>query len=164
MNREGLADELQEEFGKFPLFNFWGPATSIKSSKWILDTAEYLIDKDTMDLSMFYLPHLDYKQQSHGPKANIIAQEVADLDALVMPFIKRMEDKGFEFIVLSNYNITEVDQPVHINRLLREQGLLSTISNEAGELIDFAESVAFAVADHQCANVYIKVIPHTRTC
>ena len=156
MNREGLADELQEEFGKFPLFNFWGPATSIKSSKWILDTAEYLIDKDTMDLSMLYLPHLDYKQQSHGPKADIIAQEVADLDALVMPFIKRMEDKGFEFIILSSYNITEVDKPVHINSLLREQGLLKTISNEAGELIDFSESAAFAVADHQCANIYIK--------
>ena len=31
----GLRDELQDRLGRFPLFNFWGPAADIRSSRWI---------------------------------------------------------------------------------------------------------------------------------
>ena len=66
-NLPGLSDELQEKFGTFPLFKFWGPAASIESTKWIAETAKYVIEKRQPTLSMVYLPHLDYKQQTHGP-------------------------------------------------------------------------------------------------
>ena len=34
-----LRPELQKQFGQFPLFNFWGPATSIKATQWIANAA-----------------------------------------------------------------------------------------------------------------------------
>ena len=37
-----LRETLTEKLGTFPLFNFWGPATSIKSSQWIADAAQHI--------------------------------------------------------------------------------------------------------------------------
>jgi predicted AlkP superfamily pyrophosphatase or phosphodiesterase len=34
-----LRDELQDQLGQFPLFQFWGPGANIKSSQWIADAA-----------------------------------------------------------------------------------------------------------------------------
>ena len=57
--------------------------------------------------------------------------------------------------VLSEYGITEVDTPVHLNRLLRRHGWLS-IKDELGlETLDCGGSRAFAVADHQVAHIYL---------
>ncbi len=58
-------------------------------------------------------------------------------------------------MLLSEYGITPVDTPIHINRILREQGWL-TIKNELGlEMLDCGASKAFAVADHQIAHIYL---------
>jgi hypothetical protein len=35
----GLRDELQKKLGKFPLHKFWGPTTSVASSRWIADSS-----------------------------------------------------------------------------------------------------------------------------
>ena len=35
-----LRDALQAELGQFPLFKFWGPATSIDSTRWIAEAAK----------------------------------------------------------------------------------------------------------------------------
>ena len=58
-------------------------------------------------------------------------------------------------IVVSEYGITDVRRPIHINRRLREAGLLEVAYNDAGELLDTFASTAFAVADHQVAHVYV---------
>src|SRR5207237_1701270 len=53
--------------------------------------------------------------------------------------------------------ITDARRPLHPNRVLREAGLLSALETPLGwELLDFGESRAFAVADHQIAHVYVK--------
>ena len=58
-------------------------------------------------------------------------------------------------VLLSEYGITRVDTPIHLNRLFREQGWL-TVKEELGrELIDFGNSKVFAVADHQIAHIYL---------
>jgi predicted AlkP superfamily pyrophosphatase or phosphodiesterase len=58
-------------------------------------------------------------------------------------------------VVLSEYGITPVDQPVHLNRLFRAQGWLA-IKDELGlETLDCGASRVFAVADHQVAHIYI---------
>ena len=60
-----------------------------------------------------------------------------------------------QVVLLSEYGIVEVDTPIHLNRLFREQGWL-TIKEELGfEMLDYGASKAFAVADHQVAHVYI---------
>jgi len=58
--------------------------------------------------------------------------------------------------VLSEYGITEVSSPVHINRVLREAGHLAVREELGRELLNAGASDAFAVADHQIAHVYVK--------
>ena len=60
-----------------------------------------------------------------------------------------------EVVVLSEYGITAVDRPVHINRALREAGLLAVREELGREQLDAGASEAFAVADHQLAHVYV---------
>ena len=60
-----------------------------------------------------------------------------------------------QVVLLSEYGITPVEQPVHLNRLFRERGWLS-IKEELGlERLDCGNSRAFAVADHQAAHIYL---------
>ena len=59
-------------------------------------------------------------------------------------------------IVLSEYGITDVEQPVDINRVLRSEGLLEVYTQDGMEYLDPWTSRAFAVADHQLAHVYVK--------
>src|SRR5207247_554686 len=65
--------------------------------------------------------------------------------------------RGAAVLVVSEYGITDARRPLHPNRVLREAGLLSALETPLGwELLDFGESRAFAVADHQIAHVYVK--------
>jgi predicted AlkP superfamily pyrophosphatase or phosphodiesterase len=58
-------------------------------------------------------------------------------------------------MLLSEYGITEVNNPVHLNRLFRDRGWIA-IREELGlELLDCGASRVFAVADHQVAHVYV---------
>ena len=62
--------------------------------------------------------------------------------------------KNIKITILSEYGITPVDKPIHLNRIL-EKGM-DKYKNELGlEMIDLGASKAFAVADHQVAHVYV---------
>src|SRR4029078_2555986 len=63
--------------------------------------------------------------------------------------------KGARIILLSEYGITPVSKPIHLNRILREHGLLAIRTELDRELLDPGASRAFAVADHQVAHVYV---------
>ena len=63
-----LRDDLQSKLGTFPLFDFWGPRTSIKSSQWIADAAIHVDRQHNQTLTLVYLPHLDYSFQRVGPR------------------------------------------------------------------------------------------------
>lgn len=149
-----LRDELQQQFGQFPLFNFWGPAANIASSEWIANAAMYVDGKYNPTLSLVYLPHLDYCQQKFGPDTNMIGKELREIDALLKKLVGHYESKGANVIILSEYGIVPVSRPVHINRLLREAGLLAIRTERGLELLDAGASQAFAVADHQVAHIY----------
>jgi hypothetical protein len=45
--RRNCAMILQKRFGRFPLFNFWGPMSSIKSSRWIADASMHVHENST---------------------------------------------------------------------------------------------------------------------
>ena len=65
------------------------------------------------------------------------------------------EARGARVIVLSEYGIAPVSRPVHLNRVLREAGLIAVREELGRELLDAGASTAFAVADHQVAHVYV---------
>jgi predicted AlkP superfamily pyrophosphatase or phosphodiesterase len=150
----GLRDALQRELGRFPLFDFWGPRASIRSSRWIAEAARWVEERHAPTLSLVYLPHLDYDLQRHGPTEPRITGALGEIDAVAGELIDHFERRGVQVVVLSEYGLTPVSRPVFINRALREAGLLAVREELGRELLDPAESGAFAVADHQVAHVY----------
>ena len=150
-----LRDELTRELGAFPLFQFWGPGTSIVSSRWIADAALHVRRTRSPTLTLVYLPHLDYDLQRFGPDDPRVAKSLAEIDAVAGDLIADAERDGARVIVLSEYGISPVSTPIHINRALREAGLLSVRVEDGGELLDVPQSRAFAVADHQIAHIYV---------
>jgi len=151
-----LRSDLQRKFGTFPLFNFWGPRANLTSSKWIADTARDIYDSKKPTLTLVYLPHLDYCLQKFGPSDPRIQEDLRDVDALVGELGEHARQEGTRVIVLSEYGIVDVSGPVHINRVLREAGLIAVREEIGRELLDTGLSHAFAVADHQVAHVYVR--------
>jgi predicted AlkP superfamily pyrophosphatase or phosphodiesterase len=151
----GLRDELQDKLGQFPLFQFWGPGANIKSTQWIADASMLTDDRYDPTLSLIYLPHLDYCLQKFGPDLVKIKKELLEIDKVIEQLVTFYEKKNTEIIILSEYGISPVNNPIHLNRLFREAGLLQVRIERGTELLDAGASKAFVVADHQVAHVYI---------
>jgi predicted AlkP superfamily pyrophosphatase or phosphodiesterase len=151
-----LRDELTHKLGVFPLFHFWGPATSIASTRWIAEAAQHVLATRDPTLTLVYLPHLDYGLQRLGPEHPDMAKELAEVDAVAGRLIEQAQAHGRRVIVLSEYGIVSVSRAVHINRVLREAGLLAVREEDGGEILDIPRSRAFAVVDHQMAHVYVR--------
>ena len=150
-----LRDRLQAELGLFPLFSFWGPNSNIKASKWIADASMRVDDWHDPTLTLIYLPHLDYCLQKFGPDVAKISGELREIDALCEELVRFYERKGARVMLLSEYGITPVSRPIHINRILREAGLITVRVERGLELLDAGACRAFATADHQVAHVYV---------
>lgn len=160
-----MRSQLQAELGQFPLFNFWGPNTSIDSTQWIAQSAKWVEQRHNPTLTLVYLPHLDYCLQRFGSDQNLVAKDLQEIDAVCRDLIQYYQARNAQVIVLSEYGITPVSQPIHLNRVLRENGLLSVREELGRELLDAGASIAFAVADHQIAHVYVndkEYIPKVR--
>jgi predicted AlkP superfamily pyrophosphatase or phosphodiesterase len=151
-----MRQELQSILGTFPLFYFWGPNTSIRSTKWIADAAKKIDEKHNPTLSLIYLPHMDYVLQRLGPDNPAIQEDLKQIDAVCMDLISYFEARDAQVIVLSEYGIVPASRPIHINRMLREKGFIAVREELGRELLDAGVSAAFAVSDHQIAHVYVK--------
>lgn len=151
----GMRDELKRDLGEFPFASFWGPRAGIASSEWIAASARWVEERHAPDLSLVYLPHLDYCLQKEGPQGPGVADELGRIDRVAGDLIDFYEARGVRVLVLSEYGIAPVSRPVHLNRLFRQRGWLS-LKNELGrETLDCGGCRAFAVADHQVAHVYV---------
>jgi predicted AlkP superfamily pyrophosphatase or phosphodiesterase len=152
-----MKEEIKSELGDFPFPSFWGPKAGIEASRWIADSARWVERENQPTLSLVYLPHLDYCLQQYGPdlgdkRVNV---ELGKIDTLVGGLLDFYAERDVEVMLLSEYGISAVDQPVHLNRIFREKGWI-TIKDELGlEMLDCGASKVFAVADHQVAHVYI---------
>ena len=150
-----LREELQRELGQFPLFQFWGPGANIKSSQWIADASIITDGKYDPTLTLIYLPHLDYCLQKFGQDILRLKNDLGEIDREVEKLVAHYEKKDARIILLSEYGIADVSNPISVNRLLREAGLLQVRVERGLELLDAGASRAFAVADHQMAHIYI---------
>jgi predicted AlkP superfamily pyrophosphatase or phosphodiesterase len=149
-----LGRALQERLGSFPLFNFWGPLAGIESTRWIASAAVEVLERQDPDLCLVYLPHLDYDLQRLGPEDPRIPDQVRAVDAEAGRILDAAGDR--KVYVVSEYGMQRVTGAIHLNRHLREAGLLEVIDNPVGELLDPHRSKAFAVCDHQLAHVYTR--------
>jgi predicted AlkP superfamily pyrophosphatase or phosphodiesterase len=150
-----LHDELEATLGTFPLFSYWGPGAGITSSRWIAQAAQQIMATKDPDLTLVYVPHLDYDLQRFGPDSEQADAAAAELDAVLAPLLADAAAQGRTVVALSEYGITRADSPVHVNRLLRTAGLLHVHTQDGMEYLDPWTSRAFAVADHQLAHVYV---------
>ncbi|HLZ54278.1 MAG TPA: alkaline phosphatase family protein, partial [Verrucomicrobiae bacterium] len=179
-----IRTEIKRDLGEFPFFGFWGPAAGIKTppgaadcaTRWIAGSAKWIETKYQPTLNLVYLPHLDYNLQRHGPFHSkplsqpggardgargssqinpAIIPDLCAIDTIVGDLIDFFGKRGVPVVLLSEYGITNVDTPVHLNRIFRQQGWL-TVKDELGwEILDAGASRVFAVADHQVAHIYL---------
>jgi predicted AlkP superfamily pyrophosphatase or phosphodiesterase len=149
-----LHDTLTAELGEFPLFHYWGPTASIESSRWIVGAALRVMAG--ADLTLVYVPHLDYDLQRYGPDGPEAAVAAREVDAVLAPLLDAAAARGATVVALSEYGITAASRPVDVNRALRREGLLNVHTQHGMEYLDPWTSRAFAVADHQVAHLYVR--------
>lgn len=150
-----LASKVKRKIGKFPFPAFWGPGAGLDSSKWIADCARWHEEKFSPNLSLVYLPHLDYNFQRLGPDDPLAEQDLTEIDDIVRGLVEFYDQRGVRVVLLSEYGITAVDRPVHLNRIFREKGWITWREELRQEVLDPGNCRALAVADHQIAHVYV---------
>lgn len=163
---------IQSELGPFPFATFWGPAAGVDSpqgradaaTRWIAEAAKWIEHHYQPGLNLVYLPHLDYNLQRHGvftanagartPKPEIVP-DLRVIDSIAGDLIAFFEQRGVQVVALSEYGLTRVDRPIHLNRLFRARGWIAVREELGRELLDPGASAVFAVADHQVAHLYL---------
>ncbi|MBN2712592.1 MAG: alkaline phosphatase family protein [Planctomycetes bacterium] len=153
---EGFPEETEKRLGAFPFHTFWGPTAGLPCSEWIAKAAALTLREKSPSLTLVYLPHLDYDLQRFGPTREILQARLPEIDRCAKIIIDAAKEQAIEIAIVSEYGITKADRPVHINRILRDKGYLAVRSGPFGEIIDFPECRACAVADHQIAHVYVE--------
>jgi predicted AlkP superfamily pyrophosphatase or phosphodiesterase len=152
-------EEVASKIGEFDLKSYWGPFASFKSTEWISKSVEFTIEKNTPNLLFAYFPQLDYSSQKFGKNSPQVKDDLKKIDGIVDSIVKATEGMGIiddtQFIVFSEYGFNDVNDGISINRVLRDNGLLATRTINNKEYIDFEFSQAFAMADHQVANIYL---------
>ncbi|MFG0334880.1 MAG: alkaline phosphatase family protein [Maioricimonas sp. JB049] len=155
-----LYGELRDTLGHFPLMNFWGPMASIRATDWIADSAVVAAAKFKPRFSYIYLSHLDYAAQKTGPDSPEARAALSALDEAIGRIVDGYQNLGMDdilWLAASEYVITEVNSVGYPNRILREASLLTVTEDEqGGEILDVANTPAWAMVDHQFAHVFVK--------
>jgi predicted AlkP superfamily pyrophosphatase or phosphodiesterase len=151
----GLSEHLERTLGPFPFPSFWGPMAGRPCTEWIARCAAEVLLRERPDLTLVYLPHLDYDPQRFGPHGCDMRRLTGELDEACTPLLDAARAAGARVWVVSEYGHVQVNRAVLPNRALREAGLLSARPGPFGENLDTFTSRAFAVCDHQLAHVYV---------
>ena len=145
--------DLQKHLGPFPFAAFWGPRAGLDSSQWIARASALVMERNRPELTLVYLPHLDYDYQrfaEHDPA------RVAEVDACAGIVIDAAARIDARVIVVSEYGLVPVTRPVFLNRHLRDLGWLKVRQGPFGEQLMPGDCDAFAVVDHQVAHIYVQ--------
>jgi predicted AlkP superfamily pyrophosphatase or phosphodiesterase len=151
-----LAEKLKGALGAFPFPSFWGPTAGLPATEWIAHCAATVLREQRPDLTLVYLPHLDYDPQRHGPQGCDLPRLVRQLDDACAPVLDEAGSAGAPVWVVNEYTHVPVSRVVTPNRALRQAGLLSVRGGPFGEQLDTFASRVFAVCDHQLAHVYVR--------
>lgn len=146
-----LYPALRDQLGEFPLHHYWGPLAGMKSSEWIAAASRIVWEEYPTDLHWVYIPQLDYDLQRMGPNDERVVQSLVEVLAVLTPLVEKVHADGDRVLLISEYGMTPVHRSVALNAHLRNADLLRV--DDAGEM-DYVESRAFAMVDHQVAHVY----------
>jgi predicted AlkP superfamily pyrophosphatase or phosphodiesterase len=156
----GLTEHLERALGPFPFPSFWGPLAGLPATRWIARCAAEVLRGEggangPPDLTLVYLPHLDYDPQRFGPQGCDMVRLTGELDDACAPLLDAARALGVRVWVVSEYGHVQVSRAVLPNRALRQAGLLQVRPGPFGETLETFTSRAFAVCDHQLAHVYV---------
>ena len=115
---EGLTDRLERQLGKFPFPSFWGPTAGLPCSQWIARAAADVFGRERPNLTLVYLPHLDYDPQRFGPGAATWPGWSASLMRPVLSLLEAARHAGARVWVVSEYGHCDVRKPILLNRML----------------------------------------------
>ena len=152
----GMSRALVEELGPFPIYDYWGPRTSIRASRWIADAARWIEAQHRPSLSLVFLPHLDHAPHTAGPEPSTIAGALAELDALLAELLEFYARREVAVLVVSEYGVVPVSRPIHLNRRFRQRGWIAVRYAEGREVLHPGACEAFAAADMQVAHIYVR--------
>ena len=154
---EDWAGRLTAKLGPFPFPSFWGPMAGLPCTQWIARCAAEVLSANDgpPQLTLVYLPHLDYEPQRLGPNACDWKRLVGELDAACEPVLDAAKTVRAAVWVVNEYTHVPVDQPIYLNRILRQADILVARDGPFGEQLETYASHAFAVCDHQLAHVYV---------
>jgi len=158
---DGTGCDLERALGPFPFPAFWGPAAGLASSDWIARASAIVIEKNRPQLTLVYLPHLDYDYQRCGPGD---LERVREVDACAKLVIDAARSIGAKVVAVSEYGLVPVKRAAYLNRELRRAGWLAVRDGPFGEQLDTFASKAFAVVDHQAAHLYVRDLPLEAVC
>ncbi len=155
----GLYRELcRETGGEFNLFKYWGPLAGLKSTRWITDATLAVLRRNAAPgLLLTYLPHLDYALQKFGPQnERHTSRAVAEIAEELEKLLAGARAAGYETVVFGDYAITPAKQVVFPNRELRNAGFFTVRQVRKMAYPDLHTSRAFALVDHQTAQVFVR--------
>lgn len=144
--------QLVDRLGPFPFFSFWGPHAGLPATRWIADASAIVMSANQPDLTLVYLPHLDYDFQRYSDPS---MDRVREVDACAGIVIDAATKIGATPIVVSEYGIVPVKRSISIQRELRQRGYLAVRRGPFGEMLVPGDCRAFAVVDHQLAHIYV---------
>ncbi|MFN9788595.1 MAG: alkaline phosphatase family protein [Pirellulaceae bacterium] len=144
---------LTDRLGAFPFWAFWGPKAGLDSTQWIAKATSLVLREQRPQLTLVYLPHLDYDFQRYDIQD---PQRVAELDRCAGEVLDAAESIGAIPIVVSEYGLSPVHHPIYLQRALRQAGYLEIRKGPFGEMLIPGDCRAFAVVDHQIAHIYVK--------
>jgi predicted AlkP superfamily pyrophosphatase or phosphodiesterase len=156
-NPRELYGELTAKFGPFPLHQYWSPMAGIGSSQWIINSALEVWERHSPDLQLVYVPHMDYCLQRQGATGEGVAAELAAVDKEIARLTEAVKKSGGIPVIVGDYGMNDVRTCNFPNVCLRQAQLLKTKLDGSGKyLVDYAKSEAFAMVDHQVAQVYCR--------
>ncbi len=150
-----LRETIKKDLGDFPFPTFWGPMTGFAATQWIMNSARWIEEKNHPNLSLIYLPWLDYDLQKFGPDSPQAIAAAQKLDDPLCDLIDFFEKNGVTPLILSEYGISATERNIALNRLFRKRGWITLKPEMGTEMLDCGASKAFAVADHQTALIYV---------
>jgi predicted AlkP superfamily pyrophosphatase or phosphodiesterase len=143
----GLTERLEPRLGPFPFASFWGPMAGLPCTEWIARCAAEILGDERPDLTLVYLPHLDYDPQRFGPDQCDMKKLVGELDTACAPLLDAARAAGARVWIVSEYGHVSVTRPIYPNRALRKAELLTVRAGPFGEGPDLFNCRAFAVCD-----------------
>src|SRR5205823_14300589 len=113
-----------------------GPMAGLPATRWIARCAAEVLRSERPDLTLVYLPHLDYDPQRYGPEGSDMPRLVRELDDSCAVILDSAGEVGARVWVVSEYGHVGVRRAVLPNRALREAGLLSVRAGPFGEILE----------------------------